>query len=184
MNGLALRERRLIALALLLALVATAWLGIVRPLIAGFADRADQRAVALDDYARNARIIHSYRRLRAEALAQARSAPELEIIAVSPAMATEAARDRLGRDLAASGASVHAVREQASGAETVRLRADFQISLAGLNTLLRRVHDQAPSGVVDSLSVAADSLAANGAAVRPSLLEVRLDVSFAYAAPH
>ncbi len=183
MNGLALRERRLIAIALLLALVAAVWLGLVRPVIGGFQDRADQRAAALDDYARNARMIRSYRRLRADALAQARAAPDLEIVAPTPAAAAEAARDRLGRDLAASGASVHAVRGQPSGPGTVRLRADFQISMAGLNTLLRRVHDQAPSGIVDSLSVAADSVAANGAAARPSLLEVRLDVSFAYAAP-
>ena len=183
MNGLALRERRLIAVALLLALVAVAWLGIVRPVMDGFADRADRRASALDDYTRNARVIRSYRRLRMEALAQARDAIAFEIVAPSPAAATELARDRLGRDLAASGASVHAVRQQPSGPATVRLSADFQISLAGLNTLFRRVHDQAPSGIVDSLSVAADSVAANGAAVRPSLLEVRLDVSFAYAAP-
>ena len=65
----------------------------------------------------------------------------------------------------------------------MRLRADFQIPLAGLTNLLRHVRDQAPSGVVDSLSVAADSAGANGAAARPSLLEVRLEVSFAYAAP-
>ena len=43
-NGLALRERRLIAIALLLALVAAVWLGVVRPVIGGFQDRADQRA--------------------------------------------------------------------------------------------------------------------------------------------
>ena len=43
MNGLALRERRLIAIALLLALVAAVWLGVVRPVIGGFQDRADQR---------------------------------------------------------------------------------------------------------------------------------------------
>jgi hypothetical protein len=180
MNGLALRERRLIAVALLLALVAVAWLGIVRPVTGGFADRAEQRANLLDDYARNARVIRSYRRLRAEAQAQARSASAFEIAAASPAAAGEAARDRLGRDLAASGASVHAVREQTSSAGTVRLRADFQIGLAGLTTLLRAVHDQAPSGRVDGLSIAADAAAAPG---RPSTLEVRLDVSFAYAAP-
>ena len=179
MNGLALRERRLIAVALLLALMAVVWLGIVRPVIGGFADRAEQRATALDDYARNARVIRSYRRLRAEAQAQARSAPGLEIVALTPAAAAEAARDRLGRDLAACGASVHAVREQPATAGSVRLRADFQIALAGLTTLLRRVHDQAPPGAVDSLSIAAT--AAPG---RPSALEVRLDVSFAYAAPH
>ncbi len=178
MNGLALRERRLIAIALLLALVAAVWLGAVHPVIGGFQGRADQRAAALDDYARNARVISSYRRLRAEASAQARSAPELEIIAVSAAAAAAAARDRLDRDLSASGASVHAVRGRPSDPGTVRLRADFQIPLAGLNNLLRRVHDQAPPGIVDSLSVAAD-----GAAARPSVLEVRLDVSFAYAAP-
>ena len=183
MNGLALRERRLIAIALLLALVAAVWLGVVRPVIGGFQDRADQRAAALDDYARNARVIRSYRRLRTDALAQARSAADLEIIALTPAAAGEAARDRLGRDLAASGANVHAMRGQPAGPGTVRLRADFQIPLAGLNNLLRRVHDQAPGGVVDSLSVAADSAGANGAAARSSLLEVRLDVSFAYAAP-
>ena len=178
MNGLALRERRLIAVALLLALVAVAWLGIVRPVIGGFADRAEQRATAMDDYARNARVIRSYRRLRA-AQVQARSAPGVEIAALTAAAAAETARDRLGRDLAACGASVHAVREQPATAGSVRLRADFQIALAGLTTLLRRVHDQAPPGVVDSLSIAA--AAAPG---RPSALEVRLAVSFAYAAPH
>ena len=178
MNGLALRERRLIAVALLLAVGVITWLGLVRPVIDGFLDRADRRAAALDDYVRNARIIRSYHRLRIQAIAHA--APALEITAASSAAASEAARSQLSGDLTACGAAVHAVREQQATPGAVRLRADFQIELSGLTALLRRIHDQAPSGVVDSLYIAADTMAAPG---RPHPLEVHLDVSFAYATP-
>ena len=188
MNMLAARERRLIALALLLALVAVVWLGAVRPLIEGFADRADQRATALEDYARNARMIHASPHWRATARRMAISASAFELAQTGEASALEAARERLARQLAAAGAVVHAIRPQPSGSSSssssgsggVRLRADFQIELAGLMQVLRRVHDQAPSGLVDSLSIASDPAAA---AARGRALEVRLDVSYAYAAP-
>src|SRR3546814_13307184 len=57
MNALTGREQRLIAIAILIALVAIAWLGIARPLISGFSERAEVRQRLIAIHQRNEMLV-------------------------------------------------------------------------------------------------------------------------------
>jgi hypothetical protein len=180
MNGLSLRERRLVALALLMAVVAAVWLGVVQPIAAGFAERAGERADAVDAYLRGLRTLRAYPRLKAQAQMQRATAGGWSYVAASPAAAADAARDRQGRLVAAGGGTMRAIRTETASGGTARLQADLQAPLPGLVQLLRALHDGAPPAVVETLSLAASD-PAGGAHGAP--LQARVDVAFPYAAP-
>jgi type II secretory pathway component PulM len=177
MKGLTEREQRLIALAILVGLIAAVWLGIVSPVAHGFAERRDERTAALDELARDARLVSAFRALRAEAAAERDGGPFVLRAPTLPA-ALQTARARIAAAVTAQGGTVQALRDQPASLQQVGVEADLRIGLAGLVEVVRRLENDRPVAAIQTLAISAAPAGADPAAP----LTVRLDVSYAYAA--
>jgi general secretion pathway protein M len=174
MRPLTARERRLVAVGLLLAAVALVYLVVIGPLVGGFLDRAAQRRELIADYQRDQRMIASIPVWRRAAEAQRASGARYGLVAPSEQMAVEALKDRMTRLAVDEGFQITAMQDLQADAPTgeARVRADLQLSLTQLNESLRRLETEGPY-VVEYLSVSADRALATG---RSSRLVVRLEV--------
>ena len=180
MSGLSPRERRLIAIAILVGVLATIWLGLVSPILSGFTARKQQRIEAAETLRRNARLIASFGVVRSQLVDYRRSGSAWAVQAASLPAATELARARVTRAVADSGGALEALRDQPGRPDLIQLQADTRIDLNGLQALARRLENDSPRAAVSMLSVAAPDTP-GGQHVSP--LQVRLDVSFSYVAP-
>ena len=84
MSGLSDRERRLIAVLILVALIAFGWLAVLSPIISGFETRAAERERLALVQASNQRLIDNIARLRRQAEAQKADSARFHIIAPTP----------------------------------------------------------------------------------------------------
>jgi hypothetical protein len=125
-------------------------------------------------------LIAAFGALKAEAAAQRRAAATYALSADSAPAATEIARTRVAKAVAADGGLLQALRIQPAPAERVRLQADVRIGLNGLTNLIRRLENDHPYATVDGLLITAPD--PSGAGVAPPL-EVRLEVSYSYVEP-
>ena len=176
MQSLSLRERRLIALAILLALIAGAYLVIVAPILGGFATRREARAAAQTSLVRDAGLIASLPRIRADATRVRATLPRYAILAASPATAAEAARERLTALVSSAGGVLEAVRQQSASPSALRYELNLRADLPKLVVLLRRLESEAPLAAIEGLAISTDP----GAQGAPPL-RVRLDIVYACA---
>src|SRR3546814_18242062 len=100
MNALTGREQRLIAIAILIALVAIAWLGIARPLISGFSERAEERQRLIAIHQRNEMLVERAPTWRRQLPQQKRDGAGFPIPAQS---GTASGRERVGQYRQISG---------------------------------------------------------------------------------
>ncbi len=177
MMNLSLRERRLLALAILVAVVALVWLAAVVPILNGFAARQDARETAVETLREDGRAVAAYQDIRLKLADLRRTAPAWAVVAASAPAATEQARARVNRAVADSGGVLEALRDQPGRPDLIQLQGDARIDLIGLQALLRHLEADHPAGVVSALVVAAPD--ATMAQHAPSL-QVRFDVSFSY----
>jgi general secretion pathway protein M len=182
MNPLTPRERRILALGLLVMALALVWLAVIQPLAGGFIDRARQRQDLAGAYHRNARLIASLPALRAQAEAQRALAPRFAILAPSAPAATQAFMDRLRHLAADEGIAVKGMEDLQADAPAgaVKLRADLTLTLTQLYELIRRLQSEDAYVAIDYLSVSADRSFAAG---RLNPLDVRLELSAAWQTP-
>ena len=175
MRPLSARERRLVAVALLLGVIAVAWFAVVGPFVGGFFDRAAQRQELVAEYQRNLRTMASIPVWRQAADSQRRTMQRYAISAQSDQLAVEALKERLTRLAADEGFQISAMQdiESDTASSQARVRADLQISLTQLHESLRQLETEGPY-VVEYLSVSADRALATGHASR---LAVRLEIS-------
>jgi hypothetical protein len=176
MRQLAQRERRLIALGVLLALVAIVVLGVIVPVFGGMAARALERGDLVATYERNQRVLAGIPVWRAQAVAQKSTASKFAIVAPTQALAAEMLKQRINRMTNEEGGSVQTVSEiQGDTPEGwVKVRADLQLTMAQLYKSLARLESEAPYVVVGYLSVAADRASKTGHAAP---MDVRIEVS-------
>lgn len=179
MRPLTARERRLVALGLLVVAIGLFWLVVVGPLVGGFLGRAQERRDLWATHHRNDRLIASLPALRATAEAQRRIAPRFAMAAPSEAAASEAFKDRLRRLATQEGFTVKAIEDlPAEGpAGMVNIRADLTLTLNQLYETVRRLQSEDAYVVVDYLSVTADRSLAAG---RLAPLDARLELSSAW----
>ena len=179
MRPLTARERRLVALGLLVLAIGLFWLVVVGPLVGGFFDRAQERRDLWAAHRRNERLITSLPALRATAEAQARLAPRFAMAAPSEAAASEAFKDRLRHLATDEGFTIKAIEDvPAEGpAGAVKVRADLTLTLNQLYETVRRLQSEDAYVVVDYLSVTADRSFAAG---RLAPLDVRLELTSAW----
>ncbi len=179
MNGLNPRERRLLAVAILLAVVAAAWLAGFSPLIGGFSARHDERQALLTSYRRNQRLLGAIPALRAEAEAQKGSAAAFALSAPSQLQAQEMLRQRISAALVATGAAAPTVQDLQADlpAGWIGARADAALTFNQLNDSLRRLESEEPYVVVDYVSVNADRAFSSGHA-GPLAVRFELSVPF------
>jgi len=173
------RERRLVAIGLLVAAAAALWLAVVSPLVGGFFARAAERRALIATYARNQRTLAQAATWRAAADQQRLSAPRFAIPAASQQLAAEALKARLLKLAADEGFTISALSDLAADSPTgeIRLRCDLQLTLTQLYDSLRRLETEGTYVVVDYLAISADQALASG---RSSPLAVRLEVTAAW----
>ena len=181
MRPLSARERRLVAVALLLAAFALAWFVVVGPFVGGFFDRAAQRRELEAEYQRDLRIMASIPVWRQAAERQRASAPRFAISAQSGQLAVEALKEHLSALATEEGFQITAMQDLDADTPSgeAKVRADLQPNLTQLQESLRRLETEGPY-VVEYLSVSADRALATGHSAR---LAVRLEISAAWRPP-
>ena len=168
------RERRLVAIGLLVAALAVVWLGLIQPLRAGFADRAERRAELAAQHARNQRLIARTASLRrtAEALRDRQS--EFAVRAPDAEQGAEILRQRLEDSLTRAGGQLRSSETAEAPAGWVRASLSAESSHEQMIDLLQRLQTETPYLVIESLSIGADrALNSN----RADLLHVKLEAA-------
>lgn len=170
------RERSLVAIALLVAVFAVLWLGVLSPLVGGFVDRADERQSLLMLYAHNQRVLAGIPVWREQAEEQRATASKFALIAPTEALAAEALKSRLSKLADDVGGTVQAVQDVQEDvpAGWIRVRADLQLTDGQLYKCLARLESEETYVVVEHLSIAADRALETG---HMGPMAVRIEVS-------
>lgn len=179
MTQLSLRERRLIAVALLLAALALLFYGLVMPVIDGFSARAEARAALALTYARDERAIIQIQSARRAAEAQRRDQPRFRLAGSSQTAAADRLKERLAAAVTASGGTLRSVEDVAASPGTIRVRVDARLTSAQLAMTLATTLRGEPLLAIETLAVSADQSLQTG---RASPLDVRLEASGLYPA--
>ena len=178
MNSLSDRERRLIAILVLVAVIALGWLAILSPIISGFEARAAERERLALVQASNQRLIDNVARLRRQAEAQKADMARFHVIAPTPAAAAEQLKDRVAALVGEAGGEVRALQDIEAGEGRIELRVEARLGSGQLPRLLERLQNAEPLLVVRSLSVSAPAaLGADVSAPSSRNLDVRFDVA-------
>jgi general secretion pathway protein M len=176
MNDLNPRERRILAIGILVGLIAILWLGVFSPLIGGFTARQAERQSLLATYQRNQRLLDAIPVWRAEAEAQKKTAGAFALAAPSQIQAQEILKQRMAAAMGATGAPAPVIQDLQADLPPgwIGARADVQLTLAQLNDSLRRLESEEPYVVVDYVSINAERAFQSG---RAGPLDVRLELS-------
>ena len=178
MTSLSERERRLIAILILIAVIAVAWLAILAPVIAGFETRAAERERLALVQASNQRLIDNVARLRRQAEAQQADKDRFHIIAPTPAAASEQLKDRIAALVGEAGGGVRALQDVEAVEGRIELRVEARLTDAQLVQLITRLQNAEPLLVVRALTVAVSAAPGSAAAATSSRnLDVRFDVA-------
>jgi general secretion pathway protein M len=174
------RERRLIAVALLLMALVIVYYGVISPIVGGFADRAAQREALTASFARDERVIDQMPRLRRQAEAQRSQSGRFEIAAIGEAAANERLGYALSSAVTAVGGELRGIEFVAAAPKSARARLAARLTLPQLVRLLANIQNQPPLLVVESLTVAADEAAQTG---HLGLMDVTVELSANIATP-
>ena len=175
MRPLEPRERKVVAVAILLAALVVAWYALVNPLLVGFIDRAEERSELLATYQKNQRVLAGIANWREEADQQSATQSQYAIVAPTKVLAAENLKQRLNRLANMVGGSVQTVSELPAESDGwVRVRADMQLTMSQLYKSLSRLENEAPYVVVGYVSVVADRAVQTG---HLATMDVRIEVS-------
>ncbi len=174
MRALVPRERRLLALGLLVLVFGLVWFVVVRPIVDGFDTREEERQQLLLNYARGERVIGAMRATRAALRLQHASAADYAVQAPSAALATDLLRERVINAARAAHATVASVQETQAPAGTVAVRADLTLPSERIAPLIAAIENARPWPVIEQFGVVANSSVAVDTATP---VDVRLDVS-------
>jgi general secretion pathway protein M len=174
---LSARERKLVAIGLLVLLIAGVWTLLLAPLIDGFAARSDQRALLRVAYERNSRLINAIPAARRRAEQLQPQTAQFALTGVTAVAARDRLQERLRKDFAAAGGELTASQEASSPAGDVRAWVQGRMTLPDLEALLVRLNDTPPYLIIETLRVSADSALETG---RLDKLDVRLEASIPY----
>lgn len=168
------RERKLVALLVLLAVVGLVWLTIVAPLVSGFNERAIERAALLRRYQTNQRTIASIPRLRRQAESQRENLRNFAITAPTLAAGTVEIQDRAQRVVEAGGGEVRNIEDVATAEDQVKMRVSARMTLRQIALVLTQLQNETPFLTVETLNIAADQTVISG---RLETMEVSFEVS-------
>ncbi len=181
---LSARERRLVAVLLLVAATALAWRGVIAPVIDGFAARGAERERLQARFAANTRLVASIPRLRRLAEVQQADAARFRIAMRDPVAAAELLKERLSAAVEGAGGETTATEDVEGEAGWVQAWVQARVTQRQLVRVLAELRNTTPYLVVASLAVSADRTGqpeARTAADRP--LEVRIETAVRHAAP-
>lgn len=156
MRTLSPRERKAVALLMLVALVALVQVALVGPFVSGFAERADERERLAQRYSVNQRLIAAIPRLRRAAEAQQTAFSALGLPAAVADSGSRLLVERLERAVESSGGELRLAEEAPPGDGRAGARLAVRLTMEQMVRLLALVQDQPPYLAIDSFSVAAD----------------------------
>jgi hypothetical protein len=170
------RERRMVALLILMALFALVYLAVVAPIASGFAARDARREQLLLRYQHNVRTIASIPRLRRQSEQRRAASRAFVLPAHDLESGREALKERLQRAIEAGGGEFREANDGEGEARPgwAQARATASTSLGQLTATLARLQQDQPFLVVDTLTVGADAALTTG---RPSALDVQIEAS-------
>jgi hypothetical protein len=180
MNSLSQRERRLVAVLLLVALVAVAFYAAIFPITDGFSARTAARSKLFETYARDENAVLQIASARRAAEAQRRDAPRYRLTSGNAAEAADGLKERVASLITATRGDLRSVEDIAAPAGSIRVRADARLTTAQLAAAITSLQRGEPLLVIEALTVAADDAVQSG---RASPMDVRLEVSGSYPAP-
>jgi type II secretory pathway component PulM len=178
MTSLSDRERRLVAVLILIALITLGWLAIVSPIISGFEARAAERERLALVQASNERLIDNVARLRRTAEAQKANMTRFHLIAPTPEAASEQLKDRVSALIGEAGGEVRALQDVETAEGQIELRIEARVGGEQLARLIERLQNAEPLLIMRSLSVSAPgAIGAEVSAPSSRNLDIRLDVA-------
>ena len=170
------RERRIVALGILVALLALVWLALVNPVLHGFSKRKEEREQLRATYVTGQRLLAAIPAWRMQAEQQRASAVRFSYAAPTDALASDLLRERIAQVVNARGGVLKAAQEipadNAGG--WVEVRADLQMTMNQLYESLKRLENEDPYVAIDSVSVVADEAFKTG---HLAPMDVRIEVS-------
>jgi general secretion pathway protein M len=169
--------RRLVAVALLILVVGVVSLGLVSPIVAGFADRAAERTQLGDELARDRALIAQRDLWRVALGRQREEAGAYSVLAPDAGSAARMSMDRVTTAIQTPGGVLTSLREQPSSPGEAKLRVEAHLTLTQLAASLRLLEGQKPFVIIEALTVAADPATTTG---QSSPLEVRIDLAVPY----
>lgn len=177
MTSLSARERRLVAVFILLLLVALVYRLVVAPFIDGFTERSERRAQLAQMFVHNQHLIDSVPVLRRKAEAQRADFGRFALGAPSISVAQDRLKQRLGDRLAAAGGQLRSMDEINAGAGWVGVSMQCDLTLPQLVSLLQDLQNQPPYLVVTGLTIVADRAFQSG---KLDVMDVRIDIAIPY----
>ena len=177
MRPLSARERKIVAVGLLVLLVAACWLLVVAPLIDGAVQRSQQRALLGATYARNSRLINSIPAQRRKAEQLKPLVQRFALTGSSGDAAHKKLQEQLRKAFTTAGGEITASQDSPSRPGEVRGWVEGRMTLPALEALLSGVANTPPFLIVESLRVSADSVLETG---RLDKLDVRVEASIPY----
>ena len=168
------RERKLIAVLILVAAIALVLTIVIGPVVAGFTERATRREALAQTFHANELRIASLGALQAEAERQTGEMRQRFIAAPDAAEASEALRERIESTVQELGGDIKASEAVPAEEGWARAAIDVRMSHAQFATLLARLNALKPALAVDAVTVIADDALTN---YKSDLLDVRLEAS-------
>ncbi|CAM8663174.1 type II secretion system protein GspM [Sphingobium sp. H39-3-25] len=168
------RERRLVALLILVALIAVLWFAIVAPIAAGFSTRAQQREQLNLSYLHNQRTIASVPRLRRQAEDARRNIEAYVIGAANAEAGREQLKSRAQRIVERSGGEVRGVGDAEAEAGWARASIAARMNLPQLVSTLDQLQNNPPWLIVETVSVDANDALVTG---QSSTMDVQIEIA-------
>jgi len=182
MRRLSPRERKLIAVAILVVLIALVQLFVIQPVIDGFASRAAEREELAARYARNQRLIGSIERLKRDLLRERASLAGYSLAARDQRDAVDLLRQRIQRATERLGGEFRGAEDVEGRERWVGTRAVLRVSLPQLAALLADLQNTPPYLIVETLHIDAKEPIA-GQPSPPLEVSLEIDVPVTAAAP-
>jgi type II secretory pathway component PulM len=174
MKQLSARERKLLAIGLLVAVFAIFWLGLVRPIYGSFVANADRRIELRQQYVQNERLIGQISALRRAAEKQGRLQTLYALDAPNAEQAGERLKARLEASVEKAGGELRATESVDAPNGWVRARATALVSNDQLAAWLSMLNNEQPYLAMETLSIVADRALNSG---RLDLMDVKIEVS-------
>jgi type II secretory pathway component PulM len=174
MNAWTARERRLVALGILVLGVTLLWFALVQPVVSGFADRAARKEELARNYAQNAAIIARLPVWRRQLHGLRADQANFAIAAANRSDASARLIERVSAAAKRNGAVIKLVQDEPARPGWARVRLDASMGLRQLTQLIAIIENERPVLVVESLTGSADQAFRTG---RLSPMDIRLEIA-------
>lgn len=180
MRPLSLRERRLVAVLILVAVVALVFRLVIAPLTNGFAERAARKRDLALQYEHNVRVIATVPRLTRAAERMRADVRPFTLAADDVQGARDLLKERLQQTVERAGGEFRSAADVEADPSWVRAGATARLTLPQLTAVLAALQNTPPWLVIDTLTIGADDALVTG---RASNMDVQLEASIPLRTP-